>query len=118
MTKLSDRREQKKSETRAAKKGSKSPGARSVHSKSSGKGSAKLNTRKVNVGGQAILSKSSKDLQANLQGGENDLTRVLRPAFSNILRKGEGVGGGAKPSVEREKSIGLETENRSPIRAD
>ena len=62
MTKLSERREQKKSETRAAKKGSKSPGARSVRSKSSGGGSSKPKTRKVNVGGAAILSKSSKDL--------------------------------------------------------
>ena len=64
--------------------------------------------RKVNVGGQAILSKSSKDLEAKLLRDEDtDLTRALRPAFGNFIKKGEGAGGGARPTVEREKSIGV-----------
>lgn len=32
-----------------------------------------------------------------------------------MLRKGEGVGGGAKPSVEKEKSIGYEV-SQSPTK--
>ena len=119
LTKLSERREQKRSETRAAKELSKSPGRnrsiKSGRSKSSGKGSAKAPARKVNAGGQAILSKSTKDLQSSIQG-ESDLTRALRPGFSNILKKGEGAGGGAKPSVEKERSIGYGL-NKSPSRS-
>jgi hypothetical protein len=62
----------------------------------------------VNVGGQAILSKSSKELESKLlKDDETDLTRALRPAFGNYIKKGEGAGGGARPSVEREKSIGV-----------
>ena len=39
------------------------------------------------------------------------MTRALRPAFQNVLRKGEGVGGGAKPTVEREKNLGIEPQS-------
>ena len=63
---MSERREQKKNETRAAKAQSRSPArdrsVKSGRSESSGKGSGKVAKRKVNVGGKAILSKSSKDL--------------------------------------------------------
>ena len=63
------------------------------------------------------MSKSSKDLQANIQG-ESDLTRALRPGFTNMLRKGEGVGGGARPSVEKERSIGYEAAaSKSPVKS-
>ena len=80
---------------------------RSGRSKSSGQGSAKVTKRRVNAGGQEILSKSSKDLQANIQA-ESDLTNRLRPALQNVLRKGEGMGGGAKPTVDKDKSLYIE----------
>ena len=43
----------------------------------------------------------------NADENQNDLTRQLRPALNNPLKKGEGVGGGAKPTLEKEKSLGL-----------
>ena len=102
-SKLSERREQARSAKRERSKS-----AKSGRSKSSGKGSAKA-TRKVNAGGSAILSKSSKDLEARLNQAEAaDLTRALRPSFGNALRKGEGVGGGARPTMEKERAIGEE----------
>ena len=54
-----------------------------------------------------MLSKSSKEIEAKLLRDEPDLTRELRNQFSNVLKKGEGVGGGARPA-KREKSIGVE----------
>ena len=42
-----------------------------------------------------------------MKDDETDLTRALRPAFANYIKKGEGAGGGARPSVEREKLISV-----------
>jgi len=54
-----------------------------------------------------MLSKSSKELEAKLKNDEPDLTRAVRNQFSNFVKKGEGVGGGARPAP-REKSIGVD----------
>lgn len=32
---------------------------------------------------------------------------MLRPGLQNYTKKGEGAGGGAKPTVEKERSIGI-----------
>ena len=106
ITKLSERRDERREQARSARR-EKSKSA-SQRSRSSGRaGSAKALTRKVNAGGQAMLSKSSKEIEAKLLRDEPDLTRELRNQFSNVLRKGEGVGGGARPA-KRDKSIGVE----------
>ena len=55
-----------------------------------------------------MLSKSSKEIESKLlMRDTEDLTKCLRPGFSNFTKKGEGVGGGARPSVERERSLGV-----------
>ena len=106
ITKLSERRDERREQARSARR-EKTKSA-SQRSRSSGRaGSAKVLARRVNAGGQAMLSKSSKEIEAKLLRDEPDLTRALRPSFSNALKKGEGVGGGARPA-KRERSIGVE----------
>ena len=81
ITKLSERRDERREQARSARR-EKTKSA-SQRSRSSGRaGSAKALTRKVNAGGHAMLSKSSKEIEAKLLRDEPDLTRELRNQFS------------------------------------
>ena len=46
---------------------------------------------------------------------DNSLTRAVASSFQNYIRKGMGNGGGAKPTVSRDRSIGIAAPSAEPM---